>query len=125
MPAPDRDFKDKQGPSIVETQSAILWRRYSMTRMVLAPCSPFTVTKDLMIKAAQLARKHEGVRLHTHMAENQVPVPPIPLTSLSKIAFHCLLLLRDICFCPRLTEDAAFTSTNPESVSKALLCFLQ
>ena len=44
-----------------------------MIRMVLAPCSPFTVTKDLMVKAAQLARKYEGVRLHTHMAENQVP----------------------------------------------------
>ncbi|CAL5220779.1 g2846 [Coccomyxa viridis] len=45
--------------------------KYSMIRMVLAPCSPFTVTKDLMVKAAQLARKYEGVRLHTHMAENQ------------------------------------------------------
>lgn len=43
-----------------------------MIRMVLAPCSPFTVTKDLMIKAAELARKYKGVRLHTHMAENQV-----------------------------------------------------
>lgn len=43
-----------------------------MIRMVLAPCSPFTVTMDLMIKAAELARKYEGVRLHTHMAENQV-----------------------------------------------------
>ena len=49
-----------------------------MTRMVLAPCSPFTVTKDLMIKAAQLARKHEGVRLHTHMAENQVRSTGLP-----------------------------------------------
>ena len=52
--------------------------RYSMTRMVLAPCSPFTVTKDLFVKAAQLARKHEGVRLHTHMAENQVHSAAFP-----------------------------------------------
>jgi len=93
--------------------------------MVLAPCSPFTVTKDLMIKAAQLARKHEGVRLHTHMAENQVPVPPFPLISFAKRVFHCLLLLRCICFCPRLIEYAAFTSSNPESLSKAWLHFLQ
>ena len=64
-----------------------------MTRMVLAPCSPFSVTKDLMIKSAQLARKYEGVRLHTHMAENQVPVHPFPLTSFAQRVFHCLLLL--------------------------------
>ncbi len=36
--------------------------RYSMLKLGLAPCSPFTVTKDLMIAAAELARKHEGVR---------------------------------------------------------------
>jgi len=45
--------------------------KYSMLKMGLAPCSPFTVTNDLMIAAAELARKHEGVRLHTHLAENQ------------------------------------------------------
>ena len=49
-----------------------------MIRMVLAPCSPFTVTKELMVKAAELARKYEGVRLHTHMAENQVCIVGIP-----------------------------------------------
>jgi len=43
-----------------------------MLRMSLAPCSPFTVTNNLMIEAAKLARKYEGVRLHTHLAENQV-----------------------------------------------------
>ena len=42
-----------------------------MLRMSLAPCAPFVVTNDLMIKAAQMARKHPGVRLHTHLAENQ------------------------------------------------------
>lgn len=46
--------------------------RYSMLRMGLAPCSPFTVTNDLMKEAATLARKYQGVRLHTHLAENQV-----------------------------------------------------
>lgn len=43
-----------------------------MLRIGLAPCSPFTVTNDLMIAAAKLAREYEGVRLHTHLAENQV-----------------------------------------------------
>ena len=45
--------------------------RYSMLRMVLAPCSPFSVTPDLMRQSAALARSYPGVRLHTHLAENQ------------------------------------------------------
>ncbi|MAU09312.1 MAG: 8-oxoguanine deaminase [Anaerolineaceae bacterium] len=43
--------------------------RYAMLRIVVAPCSPFTVTKDLMKEAAELARSY-GVNLHTHLAEN-------------------------------------------------------
>ena len=50
-----------------------------MLRIGLAPCSPFTVTNDLMIAAAKLARQYEGVRLHTHLAENQVFFSPVPL----------------------------------------------
>lgn len=45
--------------------------KYSMLRMGIAPCSPFTVSKDCMIEAAKLARKFDGVRLHTHLAENE------------------------------------------------------
>ncbi len=40
----------------------------SMTQVVLAPCSPFSVTPDLMRVSAELARD-KGVRLHTHLAE--------------------------------------------------------
>ncbi len=40
----------------------------SMLRMGVAPCSPFSVTGELMTAAAGLAREH-GVRLHTHIAE--------------------------------------------------------
>jgi 8-oxoguanine deaminase len=40
----------------------------AMTRVVVSPCSPFTVTEDLMVQSAALARDH-GVRLHTHLAE--------------------------------------------------------
>jgi len=39
-----------------------------MLRIAVAPCSPFTVTGELMREAADLARRH-GVRLHTHLAE--------------------------------------------------------
>lgn len=41
---------------------------FSMTRIALAPCSPFSVTKKLMSETKDLARKR-GVMLHTHLAE--------------------------------------------------------
>ena len=66
--------------SVVEKEDAILTHteamiaRFhdpnpgSMCRVVVAPCSPFSVTPELMRDSAGLARKH-GVRLHTHVAE--------------------------------------------------------
>lgn len=66
---------------VVETEEAILrdserlidrWHdasRHSMRRIVLAPCSPFSVSRDLMRLSAELARAR-GVSLHTHLAEN-------------------------------------------------------
>jgi len=42
----------------------------SMIRIALAPCSPFTVTPDLMRRTAELAERLD-VRLHTHLAENE------------------------------------------------------
>ena len=41
----------------------------SMLQVVVAPCSPFSVTVDLMRESAALARAY-GVHLHTHLAEN-------------------------------------------------------
>ncbi len=67
--------------SVVEDEAAILadCRRVieayhdpaplSMLRIAVAPCSPFTVSQDLMREAAALARAY-GVSLHTHLAEN-------------------------------------------------------
>src|SRR5690606_23671036 len=40
----------------------------SMRRVVLAPCSPFSVTRDLMRNSVELAREL-GVLVHTHLAE--------------------------------------------------------
>ena len=41
----------------------------AMTQVAVAPCSPFSVSRDLMRTSAELAR-HYQVRLHTHLAEN-------------------------------------------------------
>ncbi|MEA3337735.1 MAG: 8-oxoguanine deaminase [Chloroflexota bacterium] len=66
--------------SVVEEESFILQAcqraietfhdadRYAMIRIALAPCSPFSVTPDLMRESAAMARQF-GVRLHTHLAE--------------------------------------------------------
>jgi 8-oxoguanine deaminase len=43
--------------------------RYSRLRVVAAPCSPFSVSRELMRDSAELARSL-GTRLHTHLAEN-------------------------------------------------------
>ena len=45
----------------------------AMTRVALAPCSPFSVSRDLMRMSAILARD-KGVMLHTHLSENDEDV---------------------------------------------------
>lgn len=48
--------------------------RYAMRRVVIAPCSPFSVTPDLMRESAALARSFgvaANVHLHTHLAETR------------------------------------------------------
>ncbi|MBK7331360.1 MAG: 8-oxoguanine deaminase [Betaproteobacteria bacterium] len=67
--------------ALVEDEDAILadtrrvieaWHdpaRHSMLRIGVAPCSPFSVSRDLMRESAALARSH-GVSMHTHLAEN-------------------------------------------------------
>ncbi len=44
--------------------------RFAMTRIVLAPCSPFSVSAELMRESVALARKH-GIHSHTHLAETR------------------------------------------------------
>ncbi len=42
----------------------------AMRKVILAPCSPFSVSKELMVETARLARSYD-VRLHTHLAETK------------------------------------------------------
>ncbi|MBN1219213.1 MAG: 8-oxoguanine deaminase [Anaerolineae bacterium] len=44
---------------------------FSMLRIGLAPCSPFSVTGDLMRESTELARQYPLVNLHTHLAETK------------------------------------------------------
>lgn len=44
--------------------------RFSMRRVVLAPCSPFSASPELYRESAELARKY-GVQLHTHLCETK------------------------------------------------------
>jgi len=64
---------EKENFILKETQRLIeTWHDASfgsMTHVAIAPCSPFSVSQDLMRESATLARAH-GVRLHTHLAEN-------------------------------------------------------
>ena len=67
--------------ALVEREDAILadtrrvverWhdaRPGAMVQVAVAPCSPFSVSRELMVESARLARAL-GVRLHTHLAEN-------------------------------------------------------
>ena len=72
--------------SLVEKEEAILQdsrrlietyhdnSRGAMTRLSLAPCSPFSVSTALMKESAAMARSFPGVRLHTHLAENEMDI---------------------------------------------------
>ncbi len=76
---PDRvveqeDFILKESQRLIEQHHDTSWG--SMLNVALAPCSPFSVSRDLMRETALLARSlskgmnGQGVRLHTHLAEN-------------------------------------------------------
>ncbi|GAB3491636.1 8-oxoguanine deaminase [Curvibacter fontanus] len=69
---PDRvvekeDFILKETRRLIETWHDT--QAGAMLQVAVAPCSPFTVSQDLMRESATLARAY-GVRLHTHLAEN-------------------------------------------------------
>jgi cytosine/adenosine deaminase-related metal-dependent hydrolase len=68
---PDEVVEDRD--AILEATSQAIDRYHdtspgAMTRIAVAPCSPFSVTEGLMTESATLARRR-GVRLHTHLAE--------------------------------------------------------
>jgi len=71
---PPDSVVDSEEASLKDSQRLI--QRYheakpgAMVQIVLAPCSPFSVTGELMRQSAALARQY-GIHLHTHLAETQ------------------------------------------------------
>ncbi|MBN9734078.1 MULTISPECIES: 8-oxoguanine deaminase [unclassified Pseudonocardia] len=68
---PDHVVEDRDAILAASADAVARWHDPapdSMLRIALAPCSPFSVTGDLMRESAELARDL-GVRLHTHLAE--------------------------------------------------------
>ncbi len=68
------DSRVEQEPSILADTRRVVQSyhdagRYAMLRIAVAPCSPFSVSQNLMRDSAALAREY-GVGLHTHLAEN-------------------------------------------------------
>ena len=69
---PPDDIVEDRDTILTRTEEAIdKWHDPSpdsMLQIAVAPCSPFSVTRELMSESAELART-KGVRLHTHLAE--------------------------------------------------------
>ncbi len=69
---PDAAVRDEEDILAESERHVARWHdpaHGSMVQIALAPCSPFTVTPDLMRQSAELAERLD-VRLHTHLAEN-------------------------------------------------------
>ena len=71
---PPRSVTERESTILAESERLI--RRYhdaaphAMCQIALAPCSPFSATRELMRETARMARAH-GVRLHTHLGETR------------------------------------------------------
>jgi len=88
-------------------------RHGAMVRIALAPCSPFSVTKQLMIDSAELAA-HLDVRLHTHFAENSED------DAFSLATFGCRPMdyLEEVGWCTDRTWLAHCVMPNPNEIRR-------
>jgi len=85
----------------------------SMTQIALAPCSPFTVTPDLMRRTAELAERLD-VRLHTHLAENSEDDD----FALATFGMRPVDLYEDVGWMSDRTWGAHVVRPNPEEVAR-------
>jgi cytosine/adenosine deaminase-related metal-dependent hydrolase len=85
----------------------------AMVRIALAPCSPFSVTKQLMTESAELAERLD-VRLHTHFAENSED------DDYSVATFGCrpTQYLQDVGWCTNRTWVAHCVMPNTDEIAR-------
>jgi cytosine/adenosine deaminase-related metal-dependent hydrolase len=84
----------------------------SMVRVALAPCSPFSVTEELMVRTAELAADL-GVRLHTHLAEN----PEDVAYSLERFGCRPIDYLKRVGWCTDRTWVAHCVMPDPDEIA--------
>jgi cytosine/adenosine deaminase-related metal-dependent hydrolase len=85
----------------------------SMLKIALAPCSPFTVTPDLMRRTAELAESLD-VRLHTHLAENAED----DAFALETFGMRPVDLYEDVGWMTDRTWGAHVVRPNPEEIAR-------
>ena len=85
----------------------------SMIQIALAPCSPFTVTPDLMARTAELAETLD-VRLHTHLAENSEDDE----FAIATFGMRPVDLYEDVGWMTDRTWGAHVVMPNPEEVAR-------
>jgi len=85
----------------------------AMTRIALAPCSPFSVTPDLMRRTAELAERLD-VRLHTHLAENEED----DAFSIEKFGLRCIDQFEEVGWCSDRTWVAHCVRPNPDEIAR-------
>jgi cytosine/adenosine deaminase-related metal-dependent hydrolase len=65
---PPDSVVESRDDALAATEAAAALADGAQLEIAVAPCSPFSVTRELMTESAELARKL-GLRLHTHLAE--------------------------------------------------------
>ena len=65
---PPDSVVESRDDALAATEAAASLADGAQIEIVVAPCSPFSVTRELMTESAELARRL-GLRLHTHLAE--------------------------------------------------------
>jgi cytosine/adenosine deaminase-related metal-dependent hydrolase len=85
----------------------------AMTRIALAPCSPFSVTPDLMSRTAELAERLD-VRLHTHLAENAEDDE----FSMATFGRRCIEQFEEVGWCTDRSWVAHCVRPNPDEISR-------
>jgi cytosine/adenosine deaminase-related metal-dependent hydrolase len=85
----------------------------AMTRIALAPCSPFSVTPDLMRRTAELAERLD-VRLHTHLAENAEDDE----FSMATFGLRCIEQFEDVGWCTDRSWVAHCVRPNTDEIGR-------